>query len=217
MKREQMYNNEDASFEDSSFYEGTGIKVNQVLNGIKIITVPRFEDDRGFFQESFNSNVWKYCGLPHKFCQDNHSRSKKGVVRGMHFQVKFPMAKLLRVVRGEIMLVELDIRKDSPTYGDHVKIRLSEDDPILVWIPPGFANGFQVLSDAADVFYKCDEFRSIENERSIRWDSFGCVWEDIGVNPLLSDKDKNAMSFDEWNGSYESKDTWQRENSFIDF
>jgi dTDP-4-dehydrorhamnose 3,5-epimerase len=179
--------------------------IEVVLGGVEIITGKRFEDDRGFFQESFNKISFAYNDLPGSFVQDNHSRSKRGVIRGMHFQYMFGMGKLIRVVRGEILLVELDLRRGSPTFGKHVKIHLNDNEPKMVWIPSGFANGFQVLSDVADVCYKCDENRFHEKERSIRWDSFDCDWKDLGIDPILSEKDANAISFDDWCESDESR------------
>lgn len=166
------------------------------LGGVTVLAPQVFRDHRGFFLESFSEQAFREAGLPSTFVQDNHSRSAKGVLRGMHFQWDEPMGKLLRVVRGAIELVELDIRVDSPTRGRHVSLRVDDVNNHVVWIPPGFANGFLVLSDEADVCYKCTALYNPGAEGSIRWDSFGMAWST--GNPLLSAKDEAAMHMDEW-------------------
>lgn len=166
------------------------------LDGIVVLSPRVFRDDRGMFMESYREDVFSVLGLPTHFVQDNHSRSKKGVLRGMHFQWDKPMGKLLRVTHGAIELVELDIRCDSPTRGQHVSLVVDDVNNNIVWIPPGFANGFLVLSDEADVQYKCTQTYNPAAEGSIRWNSFGKNWDES--RPLLSDKDANAQSLEEW-------------------
>ncbi len=172
------------------------------LDGIVVLTPRVFRDARGMFLESYQERVFADLGLPTRFLQDNHSRSCKGVLRGMHFQWEEPMGKLLRVVRGAIELVELDIRVGSPTYGEHVSLRVDDVDNHIVWIPPGFANGFLVLSDEADVQYKCTALYNPRTEGSIRWDSFGKQWSEVA--PILSDKDSGAQSLQEWSARPEA-------------
>ena len=152
----------------------------------------RFADDRGYFEETFRADEFAAHGITDAFVQDNHSRSTKGVIRGLHFQHTPPMGKLLRVVRGEIQLVELDIRTDSPTYGQFVEIEVSDANGRVVWIPHGFANGFCVISDVADVSYKCTAVYNPAGEGSVNpFDpTLAIPWK--STNPILSDKDRNA-------------------------
>ncbi|MFM8179134.1 MAG: dTDP-4-dehydrorhamnose 3,5-epimerase [Candidatus Kapaibacterium sp.] len=173
------------------------------LDGIVVLSPRIFRDARGMFLESYHEKVFADLGLPTEFVQDNHSRSSKGVLRGMHFQWSEPMGKLLRVTRGAIELVELDIRVDSPTYGQHVTIPVDDVDNRIVWIPPGFANGFLVLSEVADVLYKCTALYNPQAEGSVRWDSFGKEWPT--ASPVLSDKDAAAMSLQEWSERPEAR------------
>lgn len=173
--------------------------IGEYLNGIVVIEPEIRQDDRGFFMESYNSAEFERLGLPTNFVQDNHSMSIYGVIRGMHFQWDEPMGKLLRVIRGGIKLVELDIRKGSPTYGQHVALYINETNNHIVWIPPGFANGFQVITGIADVSYKCTAAYNPKCESSICWNSFGAKWADI--IPILSGKDSFAQTLEEWTQS----------------
>ena len=151
-----------------------------------------FEDQRGFFLESYNLKEFEAFGINVNFVQDNHSRSKKGVIRGLHFQKgKMAQAKLVRVVKGEIFDVAVDIRKGSSYYGKWVAVTLSENNKRMLFIPEGFAHGFCVLSEEADVLYKASNFYSPEHEGGIRWDD-----PDIAIpwpvdNPIVSQKDRN--------------------------
>ena len=168
----------------------------KLLNGIVVIEPDVYEDDRGFFIESFREDSFNDFGIKSSFVQENHSRSSKNVLRGMHFQWDKPMGKLLRVTHGSIKLVEVDLRVDSPTLGQHITLELNEFDRRIVWIPPGFANGFLVTSERADVQYKCTAYYNKESEGSIRWNSCGIDW---GIDtPILSSKDSLAMSLDKW-------------------
>lgn len=165
-----------------------------------------FGDARGFFYESFNQKAFnKAIGLDVEFVQDNHSRSAKGVLRGLHYQLPpHAQGKLVRVVRGAVFDVAVDIRRSSPTFGKWVGDELSETNNRQLWIPPGFAHGFVVLSDTADFLYKTTDYYSTAHERCIAWDdpTIGVEWPDIGAAPSLSAKDqlgsglKSAEVFD---------------------
>ena len=168
------------------------------LPGVVIIEPKVFGDHRGFFLESFNVERYKTdVGITLPFVQDNHSRSTKGVLRGLHFQVKKPQGKLVRVVRGEVLDVAVDINPESPTFGQHEAVILSEDNHRQFWVPPGYAHGFVVLSDVADFEYKCTDYYDPSDE--------GCVaWNDPAINidwkidnPKLSDKDALAPTLAE--------------------
>lgn len=159
------------------------------LPGVVIIEPRVFHDDRGFFFESFRREHFAGAGLPEHFPQDNRSRSRRGVLRGLHFQVERPQGKLVSVVRGRIFDVAVDIRRGSPTFGRWTGVTLDEDEPRALWIPPGFAHGFYTMSDVADVTYKCTETYAPELDRGILWSdpAIGIEWP--GTDPLLSPKD----------------------------
>ena len=166
--------------------------VDTELADAKIIEPKVFGDQRGFFLESFNKSVYDKAGLPTEFVQDNHSRSAKGVLRGLHFQLKKPQGKLVRVTRGEVFDVAVDLRKSSPDFGRWTGVVLSEENQKLFWVPPGFAHGFYVLSDIADFQYKCTEYYHPEFEHTLQWDdpAVGVQWPIIdGHTPVLSEKD----------------------------
>lgn len=161
---------------------------------VVIIEPKVFGDSRGFFFESFNAREFKkQTGFDGHFVQDNHSRSQRGVLRGLHYQIDNPQGKLVRVVQGEVLDVAVDIRRSSPTFGRWVARRLNATDHLQFWIPPGFAHGFLVLSESADFLYKTTDYYNPAAERSIRWDDpdLGIDW---GVaNPTLSAKDQAAV------------------------
>jgi dTDP-4-dehydrorhamnose 3,5-epimerase len=168
------------------------------LNGIVVVVPEVFEDDRGFFLESFRADQFGAIGLPQAFSQDNHSGSVRNVVRGLHFQYDPPMGKLMRVTRGTAFLVAVDIRPDSPTLGQWLGLEVSAESRREVWAPPGFARGFCVLSDFAEVQYKCTAIYTPASEVSLRWDD-----PDIGIawpvrNPLLSKRDSQGIALKEW-------------------
>lgn len=151
-----------------------------------------FGDSRGFFFESFNEQDFAQAtGLNVTFVQDNHSRSAKGVLRGLHYQVQQPQGKLVRVVRGAVFDVAVDIRRSSPTFGQWVGCELSEDNHRQFWVPPGFAHGFVVLSDSADFLYKTTDYYAPAHERCIAWNDpdIGIQWP-TGLEPQLSAKDQ---------------------------
>ncbi len=163
-----------------------------------IIEPKVFGDERGFFFESFNQKVFATkTGVEDTFVQDNHSRSVKGVLRGLHYQIQQAQGKLVRVVAGEVFDVAVDIRKSSPTYGEWVGCILSEKNKRQLWIPAGFAHGFLVTSDAAEFLYKTTDYYAPEYERSILWNDpdIGIEWPLEGITPVLSKKDEAGNSF----------------------
>ena len=156
-----------------------------------------FGDARGFFFESFNQKAFNEAtGTNHQFVQDNHSRSSRGVLRGLHYQIQQAQGKLVRVARGAVFDVAVDIRRSSPTFGQWVGAQLSEDNQHQLWVPPGFAHGFVVLSESADFLYKTTDYYAPQHERSIAWNdpSIGISWPALaqGQQPLLSAKDSAA-------------------------
>lgn len=155
-----------------------------------------FGDARGFFFESFNQQAFNEAtATSHQFVQDNHSRSAKGVLRGLHYQIEQPQGKLVRVVRGCVWDVAVDIRKGSPTFGQWVGAELSEDNQHQLWVPPGFAHGFVVLSDSADFLYKTTDYYAPQHERCIAWNDprLAIAWPYVG-EPQLSAKDAQGLS-----------------------
>lgn len=157
-----------------------------------------FTDGRGFFTEVYRADQFRALGLPHEFMQDNHSGSIRGVLRGLHFQWDPPMGKLMRVTRGTAFLVAVDIRKGSPTLGQWFGTEASAENRYQVWAPAGFARGFCVLSDYAEVQYKCTAIYNQKGESGIRWDdpNIGIKWPITDV--LLSEKDRQAQTLKEW-------------------
>ncbi len=151
-----------------------------------------FPDDRGFFMETYRSDLLKEAGISLDFVQDNHSGSQRGTLRGLHYQIRQPQGKLLRVAVGEIFDVVVDIRRNSPTFGGWVGVQLSAENKRQLWVPPGFANGFYVLSEWAELIYKATDYYAPEWERSILWcdPEIGIEWPIVpGTDPLLSIKD----------------------------
>lgn len=159
-----------------------------------LVVTPRvFEDERGFFLESWNERTFAAHGIDARFVQDNHSRSCRGTLRGLHYQVNLVQGKLVRVLDGEVFDVAVDLRRSSPSFGRWVGKTLSGGDRRMLWVPPGFAHGFYVLSEAAEVFYKCTAFYSPDDERVLAWDDpqVGVEWPiDDGAVPILSAKDR---------------------------
>ncbi|MBU2647037.1 dTDP-4-dehydrorhamnose 3,5-epimerase [bacterium] len=159
------------------------------IPGILILTPKVFGDERGFFLESFNKKIFQQAGIEGEFVQDNHSKSTQGVVRGLHYQKKFPQGKLIRVIQGEVLDVIVDIRRGSPTYARWISILLTAENKKQVWIPAGLAHGFSVLSETAEFFYKVTDYYHPEDEAGIRWDDpqLNIDWQ--VKTPLLSKKD----------------------------
>jgi dTDP-4-dehydrorhamnose 3,5-epimerase len=160
---------------------------------VKVIEPRVFEDARGFFLESFNRERLTAAGLPGEFVQDNHSGSVRHVLRGLHYQLRRPQGKLVRVVAGEVLDVAVDIRRGSPTFKRHVSTVLSAQNKRMMWIPPGFAHGFLVRSNFAEVFYKTTTYYAPEDERCIAWNDpdLAIDWQ-ISEPPILSGKDNAA-------------------------
>lgn len=173
--------------------------------GEVVVIVPEiFQDSRGFFMETYREDQFKRLGLPTQFVQDNHSRSTKGVLRGLHFQWEPPMGKLMRVTLGTAFLVAVDIRRGSPTWGKWVGVIASAENRCQIWAPAGFARGFCVLSDTAEIQYKCTGLYNNKGESGIRWDDpdIGIEWPIRDV--LLSEKDRNAQTLTQWLSRTES-------------
>ena len=159
-----------------------------------------FGDARGFFFESFNQRAFNEAtGTDFQFVQDNHSRSSKGVLRGLHYQIQQPQGKLVRVVRGAVFDVAVDIRRSSATFGQWVGVLLTEDNQKQLWVPPGLAHGFLVVSESADFLYKTTEYYAPQHERCIAWNdpALAIVWPDMGIAPSLSGKDQLGLGLAE--------------------
>jgi len=170
--------------------------VNTAIPEVLIFEPKVFGDDRGFFFESFNHKFFEAAiGRKVNFAQDNHSRSSRGVLRGLHYQIQQPQGKLVRVTAGEVFDVAVDVRKSSPTFGQWVGVHLSAENKRQLWVPEGFAHGFQVLSESADFLYKTTDYYAPQFERSIIWNDadIGIEWPDAGT-PQLSGKDSLARS-----------------------
>jgi dTDP-4-dehydrorhamnose 3,5-epimerase len=161
---------------------------------VRIIEPKVFGDARGFFFESYNRRTMEALGIPGDFVQDNHSKSAQNVLRGLHYQIRQPQGKLVRVIAGEVLDVAVDIRRGSPTFGKWVSFVLSAENKRMAWIPPGFAHGFVVMSDAAEFLYKTTEYYAPEHERSLLWNdpALGIDWEYEG-EPTLSAKDRAGV------------------------
>ncbi|WDD93189.1 dTDP-4-dehydrorhamnose 3,5-epimerase [Burkholderia sp. FERM BP-3421] len=166
--------------------------IDTTLPGVKILEPKVFGDDRGFFFESFNAREFEEAtGVSQAFVQDNHSRSARNVLRGLHYQIQHPQGKLVRVVAGEVFDVAVDIRRSSPNFGKWVGVRLSAENKRQLWVPEGFAHGFVVLSEAAEFLYKTTDYWYPEYERSLLWSdsTVGIEWP-IEGDPILAAKDK---------------------------
>ncbi len=160
------------------------------LADVKLIEPKVFGDERGFFFESWNARALAQSGIDATFVQDNHSRSRRGVLRGLHYQIEHPQGKLVRVVAGEVFDAAVDLRRSSPTFGRALGIVLSEANKRMLWVPPGFAHGFLVLSESADFLYKTTDYWYPEHERTLLWNdgAIGLAWPLDGA-PTLAPKD----------------------------
>jgi dTDP-4-dehydrorhamnose 3,5-epimerase len=169
------------------------------LAEVKLLEPKVFADSRGFFLESYNQRIFAELGIRASFVQDNHSRSERGVLRGIHYQLIQPQGKLVRAVRGEIFDVAVDLRRGSTTFGRWTGHLLSEENKQMLWIPAGFGHGFLVLSAVAEVLYKATDFYAPQGERSILWSDprIGIDWPDAGGTPVLSAKDAVGKLLDE--------------------
>lgn len=168
------------------------------IQGVYMIDVKTYGDNRGYFMETYKESDFFEAGLTYRFVQDNQSSSRKGVLRGLHFQKNYPQAKLVRVLKGEVFDVAVDLRKGSESYGQWVGVLLSEENHRQFMIPRGFAHGFLVVSDYAEFAYKCDEFYHPEDEGGIIWNDpdIGIEWPDVG-EVILSEKDKQNRTLAE--------------------
>lgn len=173
---------------------------SRAMRDVAVLVPDIFQDDRGFFMETFRKDQFEAQGLPWQFVQDNHSRSSKGVVRGLHFQWEPPMGKLMRVTQGSAFLVAVDIRVGSPTLGKWLGVEVSAENRRQVWAPAGFARGFCVTSASAEIQYKCTGIYSNKAESGIRWDDpeIGIEWPIPSNDMQLSEKDKKAQTLAQW-------------------
>lgn len=165
-----------------------------------ILIKPRvFGDERGFFMETWQAKKFAQAGLEYDFVQDNHSYSEQNILRGLHYQIKRPQGKLVRVVRGEVFDLALDLRQSSSSFGRWIGKYLSSENKHILWIPPGFAHGFYVTSQKADLIYKCTDFYSPQDERCIRWNDpvLAIDWPLMEKEPLVSSKDAAGDFFRE--------------------
>lgn len=175
------------------------------IEGLKIITPTVYEDSRGYFMETYHYNDFKEAGIPWEFVQDNQSSSKRGVLRGLHFQINYPQDKLVRVIRGEVYDVAVDLRKDSPTFGKWHGEILSEENKKQFFIPRNFAHGFLVLSETAEFCYKCTDFYHADDEGGIYYadSEIGVEWPiPAGMELILSEKDKKWPGFADYKRNF---------------
>ncbi|RUO45171.1 dTDP-4-dehydrorhamnose 3,5-epimerase [Idiomarina aquatica] len=162
---------------------------------VVLMTPQVFGDERGFFMETFRQNEFeKYCG-DYQFVQDNHSKSRHGILRGLHYQLQQPQGKLVRVTQGRVFDVAVDLRQSSPTFGDWVGVELSDENRQMLWVPPGFAHGFYVLSETAEFSYKCTDYYAPDDEYSLRFDdpALAIDWP-LDGEPQLSEKDRHGLA-----------------------
>lgn len=167
------------------------------LPEVLLITPKVFRDERGFFMESYNQQSFtEKTGITTPFVQDNHSRSSKGTLRGIHYQIQQPQGKLVRVVQGEVFDIAVDLRKESPNFGKWIGVHLSDQNQQMLWVPPGFGHGFVVTSDTAEFLYKTTDFYAPKHERCIIWNdpTLSVTWPS-GLSISLSEKDKNGSFF----------------------
>jgi dTDP-4-dehydrorhamnose 3,5-epimerase len=186
------------------------------IQGLVILEPKVFGDDRGFFMETWQARDFEAAGLPSHFVQDNHSRSRQGILRGLHIQQQHTQGKLVRVINGEVFDVAVDLRKDSPTYGQWYGVTLSAENKRMFWVPEGFAHGFYVTSEVADFVYKCTDYYAPEHDLSIAWNdpALGIDWPLVnGEAPQLSPKDEKATAFSDAGSWKLEAGSWKREPS----
>jgi len=180
-------------------------KIATSLSGLLLLEPRVFGDDRGFFLESYNQRTFAELGISEPFVQDNHSYSEKNVIRGLHYQIRQPQGKLVRVITGEILDVALDLRRSSPTFGKWESFKLSGENKHILWIPRGFAHGFRVLSQTAHVLYKATDFYAPEHERTVAWNdpALNIDWKlddwqldgEAAAAAIVSAKDERGVPF----------------------
>jgi dTDP-4-dehydrorhamnose 3,5-epimerase len=171
--------------------------IKTAIPGVLLVEPERFGDNRGFFTELYQTNRYATSGIPNVFVQDNLSRSARGVLLGLHIQNPSPQGKLVTILKGAVVDVAVDVRVGSPTFGRHVKVELNDKNQRQMWVPPGFAHGFYVLTESADLFYKCDDFYSPADELVVRWDdpALGIEWGT--TSPELSQRDREGRTLAE--------------------
>ena len=169
--------------------------IQTALPGVLVIEPVVRSDARGFFVEVWHEERYRSAGIDLSFVQDNHSRSVRGTLRGMHYQIQHPQGKLVRVAAGEVFDVAVDLRRSSPTFGRWVGTVLSGENHRQIWIPPGFAHGFYVMSDSADLLYKCTDLYAPQHDHTLKWDDpeVAIEWPVAGTAPLLSPKDQAGV------------------------
>ena len=169
--------------------------ISTSLPGVVILEPRVFGDERGFFLESYNEKTFAAVGIAERFVQDNHSSSRRNVLRGLHYQIKQPQGKLVRVVEGEILDVAVDVRRSSPKFGRWEAVRLSSENKRMLWIPVGFAHGFRVISEKAQVLYKATDYYAPQHERTLAWNDpdLKIQWE-LDEEPIVSAKDQRGVS-----------------------
>lgn len=170
--------------------------VETSLPGVLVFEPRLFGDHRGYFMETWRADAFAAAGVALPFVQDNQSSSRQGVLRGLHYQIRQPQGKLVRVISGRVFDVAVDLRRSSPMFGKWTGVELSAENRRLFWVPPGFAHGFYVLSEQAEFVYKCTDYYAPEHERSLRWDdpTVGVAWPLVaGVETVLSDKDRAGL------------------------
>ncbi len=169
------------------------------IAAVKVIAPTLYADERGFFMETFRANEFSAHGGARTFVQENHSCSRQGVLRGLHYQIKHPQGKLVRVIQGRVYDVVVDLRQSSATFGQWIGMELSSENKLQLWVPEGFAHGFYVISDTAEFVYKCTDYYAPEYERCLRWDdpSLAVDWPLVqGRSPELSEKDAAGTTWD---------------------
>jgi dTDP-4-dehydrorhamnose 3,5-epimerase len=169
-------------------------KIPTSLPGVVILEPRVFGDERGFFLESYNERAFEGLGIQERFVQDNHSGSRRNVLRGLHYQIKQPQGKLVRAVEGDILDVAVDVRRSSPTFGGWEAVRLSGENKRMLWIPAGFAHGFRVMSESAQVLYKATDYYAPEHERTLAWNDpdLKIDWK-LDGDPVVSAKDLRGV------------------------
>jgi dTDP-4-dehydrorhamnose 3,5-epimerase len=175
------------------------MKVNPTaIEDVLVFEPTVYGDDRGYFMETWRQSSFDDIDVGYKFVQDNQSKSVQGTLRGLHYQLNFPQGKLLRVLSGEIFDAVVDMRKSSSTFGKSIGVLLSADNKKQLWVPPGFAHGFYVVSDSAEIVYKCTEYYHPEDDHSLLWNDpvLEIDWPLVTPEPLLSEKDREAVSLD---------------------
>lgn len=163
---------------------------------VKVVEPNLFEDDRGFFMETWNARRFADAGLALDFVQDNHSKSVSGVLRGLHYQLNNPQGKLVRVIRGRVYDVAVDLRRSSKSFGAYVGVELSSENKRMLWVPPGFGHGFLTLEDNTEFVYKCTGFYDPSDEHCLIWNdpSVAIAWPDLAASPALSSKDAAGLT-----------------------